>query len=751
MPFTHFFLLCFIVFSQQLSAFGISDLLPAEEAFIVSVEATSSEQIKVSWKIADGYYLYQNKTDVSSFSSSIELERLNFPAGEKKHDEFFGDTVIHKKDFDLLITVKPKKSLPPTKSAVLLIKYQGCSESGICYPPQQQTSIVNFPSPSPALPVSAPKSNALSTLLNGFTNTKRGLFQDELLPAEQAFQFFATVKDENTLHVSFLIADGYYLYKEKTQLTLPPNSQHTDLGAIKIPEGSPYHDESFGQVHIFHNELSFDVPLVRKSKKPHSITLLAKYQGCADRGVCYPPMESNVELKIPEALTLAAASKSTPTTPKKLSEQDAIFQSLQQDSFALTLLSFFGFGFLLAFTPCIFPMIPILSGIIVGQGEDVSTRKAFMLSLSYVVASALTYTVFGILAALFGSNLQIIFQEPWIIAVFSGIFILLSLSMFGFYDLELPASFQSKLHNSSENHRDGSYLGAGIMGALSSLIVGPCVAAPLAGALIYIGQTGDVILGGSALFVMGLAMGSPLLLLGLSAGSLLPKAGQWLNSTKAIFGVIMLAVSVWMLDRILPPSITMLLAAALLIIPSIYLKATDPLPTNSSGWAKLWKGLGLMLLIYGVLLLMGLSMGNTNPLQPLKNIQGRSSSTEQHAEGLQFERVKSVLELDLVLEKASQNNQQVMLDFYADWCISCKEMEAYTFTNKDVQKKLAHTILIQADVTKNSDDDKALLKRFNLIGPPAIIFFGTDQQEKKASRVIGYQNSQLFLSTLDNL
>ncbi len=573
------------------------------------------------------------------------------------------------------------------------------------------------------------------------------LFEQKLLPGDQAFQFFATVKDANTLHVNWVIADGYYLYKEKTGLSLK-NTTPNQLGNYTLPQGKPYDDEAFGKVHIFHNDLSFDVPIIRAQKTEQKISLLAKYQGCADLGVCYPPMESSVELILP-----ATAQLNNPVTTQpnsELSEQDQIFHSLKNDSFGITLLSFFGFGLLLAFTPCIFPMIPILSGIIVGQGQNVSTRKAFLLSLSFVIASALTYTAFGVLAALFGSNLQTIFQEPWIIALFSGIFILLSLSMFGFYNLELPKSLQAKLHNSSDKHRDGSYIGAAIMGALSSLIVGPCVAAPLAGALIFIGQTGDVILGGTALFVMGVAMGSPLLILGASAGSLLPKAGQWLNSTKAIFGVIMLAISVWMLDRILPPSVTMLLSATLLIIPAIYLRALDTLPEQHSNWSKLWKGLGVMMLIYGVLLLIGLSMGNTSLFQPLKGMGGNSTS-KQKQEGISFKRITSIADLEQNLEQAKINQQIVMLDFYADWCISCKEMEAYTFTDEQVKQKLSRFVLLQADVTKNSADDKALLERFNLFGPPAILFFGTDKLEKKASRIIGYQDSDSFLSTLNKL
>jgi thiol:disulfide interchange protein DsbD len=458
-------------------------------------------------------------------------------------------------------------------------------------------------------------------------------------------------------------------------------------------------------------------------------------------------MTKKIDLELPAAqnLTQITEAQSTPV----LSEQDQIVQSLKHDSLAMTLLSFFGFGLLLSMTPCIFPMIPILSGIIVGHGNRITTARAFFLSLSYVVASAFTYTVFGVLAALFGSNLQTTFQQPWIVGLFSAIFVLLSLSMFGFYELELPNSLKTKLHNSSEKHRDGSLWGAAIMGALSSLIVGPCVAAPLAGALIFIGQSGNAVLGGSALFAMGMGMGVPLLLLGASAGKLLPKAGTWLYSTKAVFGVIMLAVAVWMLSRILPPSITILLWAMLLILPAIYLSAIDPLPDNSSGWRKLWKGLGLMMLAYGLLLLIGFSMGNNNPLKPL---QGIGVSTAQASEqGLVFERVASLAALKARIQQASANHQPVMLDFYADWCISCKEMEAYTFTDPKVKQALAGFVLLQVDVTQDSDDDKALLAKFNLIGPPAILFFDASQLEKMAHRVIGYQNTETFINTLQRV
>jgi len=459
-------------------------------------------------------------------------------------------------------------------------------------------------------------------------------------------------------------------------------------------------------------------------------------------------MDKTVELELPLAPSISSVGNSTQQTAP-LSEQDQITQSLHNDSLWGTLVSFFGFGLLLSLTPCVFPMIPILSGIIVGKGHNITTARAFLLSLSYVVASAFTYTVFGILAALFGSNLQAAFQEPWIIALFSGIFVLLSLSMFGFYNLDLPDFIRAKLHNSSEKHRDGSMLGAAIMGALSSLIVGPCVAAPLAGALIYIGQTGDAVLGGSALFVMGIGMGVPLLLLGASAGKLLPKAGTWLNATKAVFGVLMLGVAVWMLSRILPPSITMLLWALLLILPAIYLNAVDSLPEHSSGWRKLWKGVGITMLAYGLLLLIGFSIGNSNPLKPLQGFGVTAAKASE--QGLSFERISSLTELEARIQQANANHQPVMLDFYADWCISCQEMEAYTFTDANVTQTLAGFVLLQADVTKQSDADKALLAKFNLIGPPAILFFYGSQQETKSLRVIGYQDALTFIKTLQHV
>jgi thiol:disulfide interchange protein DsbD len=739
MPFLQIILLCFVsLITHSAVALADDELLPPDQAFKISAKAVSAEQLEISWNIVEGYYLYRNKMQFKSKTEQIQSVIPVFPAGETKHDENFGDVVIYRNTLKIPVSLITEDG---TSSIQFLVQYQGCADRGICYPPQKKIFNITLPAAAPVINV-----NTVEPLIKGLPELKFKATEDELLPPEQAFRFFATVKNAGTLHVNWEIAKGYYLYREKIQLELT-DENGVKIGRYFIPRGTPIHDEAFGQVEIFHNELDFDLPVIRTTGSAQTITLQAKYQGCADRGVCYPPMTQKIDLELPVVQDFARIADTQPTPA--LSEQDQIVESLRNDSLAMALLSFFGFGLLLSLTPCIFPMIPILSGIIVGHGKRITTARAFLLSLSYVVASAFTYTVFGILAALFGSNLQTTFQQPWIIGLFSAIFVLLSLSMFGFYNLELPNSLKTKLHNSSVRHQDGSLWGAAIMGALSSLIVGPCVAAPLAGALIYIGQTGDAVLGGSALFAMGLGMGVPLLLLGASAGKLLPKAGNWLNSTKAVFGVIMLAVAVWMLSRILPPAITILLWAMLLILPAIYLNAIDPLPENSSGWRKLWKGVGLMMLAYGLLLLIGFSMGNNNPLKPLR---GFSVNNAQAAEqGVVFEKVASLSALEARIRQASANHQPVMLDFYADWCISCKEMEAYTLTNPKVKQALAGFVLLQADVTKNSDDDKALLAKFNLIGPPAILFFGADSRENAAHRVIGYQDAETFIKTLQQV
>ncbi|NOQ16358.1 MAG: protein-disulfide reductase DsbD [Methyloprofundus sp.] len=729
---TSIFLLLFI--SQLSYALNPSDLLRAEQAFKVSVLPTNAGHIKVIWEIADGYYLYRNKISVASKSDAIKITHIDLPAGIMKHDASFGDVLIYRDKIESLITLERSNN---EQTFNLLIKHQGCADIGVCYPPQSTLLKIDLPAIKPAL-------NPIEKITKNF-NLALNLFSDELLPADKAFPFIAFSKDDKNISVQWDIAKGYYLYREKFEFKIIDENGTTLLN-YTVPHGTPKYDEAFGEVELLYGRIQFNLALSRSFAAEQSITLISKFQGCAERGVCYPPMQKTVTLQL-SALSKTSQSKNiiTPET-NEISEQDFIIKSLNNDSFVLTLFSFLGFGLLLAFTPCTFPMVPILSGIIIGQGKGITQRKAFLLSFSFVFASALTYTVFGILAALFGSNLQADFQAPWIIYLFSSIFVILALSMFDFYHIELPKFLQSRLHNASDSHRDGSYLGAALMGFFSSLIVGPCVAAPLAAALIYIGQSGDVLLGGLALFMMGMGMGVPLLLIGASAGKLLPKAGHWLNASKAFFGVMMLAVAVWMLDRVVAKELSLFLWALLCIIPAIYLRALEPLSVSSGGWQKLWKGTGLVLLIYGILMLVGLSAGNTNPLQPLKGITSSAASVTEKT--LPYKRVSSLSDLKQELQKASQQDKLVMLDFYADWCISCKEMEHYTLSNTKVKQRLANFVLLQADVTQNNAKDKELLKAFNIIGPPAILFFDTNQQELAHKRVIGFQDITTFLNSI---
>ena len=393
-------------------------------------------------------------------------------------------------------------------------------------------------------------------------------------------------------------------------------------------------------------------------------------------------------------------------------------------------------------------MIPILSSIIVGQGKEVTTYKAFWISLTYVVAMALTYAIVGALTALLGENLSAAFQTPSVLVSFSLIFVLLSFSMFGFYKLELPSSLQTKLATISHRQQGGTLIGVAIMGMLSALIVGPCVAAPLLGALIYISQTGDALLGGLALFSMGMGMGVPLIIVGMSAGHWLPKAGNWMESVKNVFGVMLLAVAIWMLQRIIPIQATMLLWASLLIISAVYLGVLDNLPVGISGWHKFWKGLGVIFFIYGILLIIGAASGNLNPLQPLykplPKTQPVQTTQNQSSESQQFKPIKGIKGLERELAAAKAANKPVMLDFSAEWCVSCKEMDSFTFADAGVQTLLKNFIVLRADVTANDEQDKALNKRFQIFGPPMVLFFDRKGKEQPDKRIVGFMPAEEF-------
>ncbi len=575
-----------------------------------------------------------------------------------------------------------------------------------------------------------------------------GGVEDDILDPDDAFQVSYESKP-GQFNVNWIIAEGHYLYRDKMQITTDEASVTSK--PLVMPAGDSKDDPIFNKtLYVFHNFADASLPYQYTGNGDKDVTFKVKYQGCSEiSGICYPPQTKKftVNLSPISAAQAAAIENSTTnsTSEQLVSEQDEIANALRSGNTWLTLLIFFGAGLLLAFTPCVFPMIPILSGIIVGQGENISTKKAFYLSLVYVLAMAMTYTIVGILVGLSGENIQAWFQNPWIIGSFAIIFVALSFSMFGFYELQMPASIQNKLCQISNNQQSGNILGVAIMGFLSALIVGPCVTAPLVGALIYIAETGDAVLGGMALFSLSMGMGAPLLVIGASAGKFLPQAGAWMDAVKAVFGVLLLGLAIWLLERVAPAVFTMALWASLIIVSAIYMGALDSLIAGSNGWKKLWKGLGVLLLIYGIIILLGLASGNRNVFQPLKGLGNFSAATTQ-VEHLKFRQIKGVSGLNVELAKAKAAGKSVMLDFYADWCVSCKEMEALTFSDPAVQKALEGVVLLQADVTPNDELDTELYKHFGIIGPPSIMFFGVDSKERRNYRVVGYMPAEKFSS-----
>ncbi len=565
--------------------------------------------------------------------------------------------------------------------------------------------------------------------------------QDDILDPDEAFQI-SYDSQPGQFKVNWVIAEGHYLYRDKMQISASDAS--VVAKPLVLSAGEAKDDPIFNKtLYVYHHFADAALPYQYTDSGDKEVTFKVKYQGCSEiSGICYPPQTKKFTVTLsPISEAQAAASDSSQSEP--VSEQDEIANALRSGNTWLTLIIFFGAGLLLAFTPCVFPMVPILSGIIVGQGEDITTRKAFYLSLVYVLAMAMTYTIVGILVGLSGENIQAWFQNPWIIGSFAAIFVALSFSMFGFYELQMPASIQSKLVNISNSQQGGNIVGVAIMGFLSALIVGPCVTAPLVGALIYIAETGDAVLGGMALFSLSMGMGAPLLVIGASAGKFLPRAGAWMDAVKAVFGVLLLGLAIWLLERVAPAGATMALWAALIIVSAIYMGAVDGLTEGGSGWKKLWKGLGVLLLIYGIILLIGLAGGNRNIFQPLKGLGGVSGTTVA-VEHLNFTQIKGVDGLNAELAKAKAAGKTVMLDFYADWCVSCKEMEALTFADPAVQAALAGVVLLQADVTPNDDKDTELYKHFGIIGPPSIMFFGADGLERRNYRVVGYMPAEQF-------
>ncbi|MFT5662534.1 MAG: thiol:disulfide interchange protein DsbD [Sulfurimonas sp.] len=576
-----------------------------------------------------------------------------------------------------------------------------------------------------------------------------------LMP-EDAFKPHATLNSQMQIEANIELAQSIYLYADKTKLELLDENGIT-IKNINSPQ-SIDHDGDIAYV----TSPSFIVTLQKDSSVSgtQKVKLKISYQGCSEKGLCYEPLSQTFELDVDTSKLLSAKVKEqlpllnleTLTIPKQIkevtknvevSETDAIADTIKNGNIPIILLTFLGFGLLLALTPCVFPMIPIISGVIISQGKDITTRKALMLSIVYVLAMAVAYTFAGVLAGLFGANLQAALQNPWVIYSFSGVFVALAFSMFGFYELKLPDSLVAKV--SSVGGNKGGYIGVAIMGFLSALIVGPCVAAPLAGALVYIGQTGDALLGGMALFAMSIGMGLPLIVVGVSAGKFMPKPGMWMTMVSAVFGVMMLGVAVWMLERIVDEYITMLLYAMLGIGFAIYLGALE------KGGHIFKKSVAIILFIYSLSLLIGVLAGATSLAKPLEFLkpQAVTSMVTSKTTHAAFTKVTSIKELDILLKK--NKGKKILLDFSAEWCTACKELEEVTFSNSAVKNKMDEFVLIQADITENSAENKALSKKYGVFGPPALLFFKESGELQSARTIIGFIKPEPFLKHLNAL
>ncbi len=769
------------------------ELLPPEQAFALTAWMQDNSVI-AEYRIAPGYYMYRERFafEIEASDAPARFGAASMPPGKIMEDEFFGKMETYRDAVRIRLPI----IFDAAAATELRVKAmsQGCADIGVCYPPQKQALALQIASSDVVQPVPwvaenpAPEASSqnvaeLQSLLDEVTvnlekqqasrvgadegvgavavlqalGNELGLDdEDEILHPDEAFILSARLDANNIIQTHILLAKNIYLYRDKIKIALVDGAGHS-LGPISVPRGKQKDDPFLGPMEVIYDEVGVSIPIISDANASGQFRLSYQYQGCVEDRICYPPVTKYLEVDTAARLIKVSHDRvdgssdgviSTPAISDQtpVSEQETFARLLQGGSLLLIVSLFFIAGIGLTFTPCVFPMIPILSSIIAGQGESITTRKAFVLSLVYVLSMAVTYATAGAIVGFYGAefNIQIWFQDPVILSIFAAIFVLLSLSMFGFYELQMPNAIQSRLTAISNSQQGGTLIGVGLMGFFSAIIVGPCITAPLVGALLFISQSQDWLLGGLALFALGLGMGVPLLLVGTSAGKLLPRAGGWMDRVKAAFGVVMLGVAIWLLERILPVGVTMTLIAALLIATAIYLGALDSLSETASGWRRFAKSIGLLVLIYGVAYLVGAASGSRDLIQPLRGVMASLGTPEQSGQHLAFRQIKGQQGLQLALNDSTRQGRTTMLDFYADWCISCKEMERYTFTHPEVLAALDQTTALQADVTANDDIDTKLMSSLGIYGPPAILFYDTDGNEIRHRRVVGEMSGEEF-------
>ena len=693
-----------------------SPLLRVEEAFKYEL-AIEESSLWVRWIIEDGYYLYKDK--IKFESDDIDIKFFELPQGLYHEDEFFGVQQIYRNSVSFQIPYENEDNIQD--EIEIKISSQGCADRGICYPPQRWSTSVE---------INASSANLEPKLLGSISNNNETI-------SNIPFKPYLSAIDNNTMEIAFQISPNYYLYKNK--ITIEALNPFIKMGAVELPKGKIKSDPWFGENEVYFNEVFGRISLSKDLITEENADFIIEYQGCLENEICLPPQIKKINVEFNKNIY----EKQSKSKPIKISEQSRLASLISESNLWVVVLTFYVAGLLLSFTPCVLPMIPILSGILAGEGKEISASRGFSLALCYVMGMAIVYTAAGIASASIGIQLQAFFNAPWVILLFTSLFLIFALAMFDIIKFELPVSIQTRLSDLNQKMSYGTYVGTFLIGSISSLIVTACVAPPLVASLIVISQTGDILRGGIALFVMSIGMGTPLLIIGTSAGKLLPKAGEWMTTVKNMFGFMMVGLSIYMLSRIIDSTLTLGLWGILALMIGVSMGGLSSLGLNSNYKSKIKKTIGIAIIVYGVALLLGSFSGNNNPYQPLANIRfiNDQKNIKKH---LDFKRIKSIDDLNVEINLAASENKSVMLDFYADWCVSCKEMETYTFTNKKVQDALSNTILIQADVTLNDLIDQNLLKKLDVFGPPTIIFYDQRGRRQIGYEVVGYMNADNF-------